>query len=92
MPHSHGLLHHLVHNFDWAFEVEALTRSHVQLQRNGVQLLLAMYRQVCALGQVLANQAVDVFVGIWKEVLLAPSLAAFLPRASVLAVLWNRLA
>ena len=31
MPHSHGLLHHLVHNFDWAFEVEALTRSHVQL-------------------------------------------------------------
>lgn len=62
MPHSHGLLHHLVHNFDWAFEVEALTRSHVQLQRNGVQLLLAMYRQVCALGQVLANQAVDVFV------------------------------
>ena len=38
MPHSHGLLHHLAHNFDWAFEVEALTRSHVQLQRNGVQL------------------------------------------------------
>jgi hypothetical protein len=32
MPHNHGLVHHLAHNFDWAFEVEALTRTHVQLQ------------------------------------------------------------
>lgn len=32
MPHNHGLLHHLAHNLDWAFEVEALTRTHVQLQ------------------------------------------------------------
>ena len=62
MPHCHGILHDLSHHLDGAFEVEALARSHVQLQRNGVQLLLAMYRQVCALGQVLANQAVDVFV------------------------------
>ena len=31
MPHSHGLLHHLTHNFDGALEVEALTRTHVQL-------------------------------------------------------------
>ena len=62
MPHRHGILHDLSHHLDGAFEVEALARSHVQLQRNGVQLLLAMYRQVCALGQVLANQAVDVFV------------------------------
>ena len=62
MPHRHGILHDLSHHLDGAFEVEALARSHVQLQRNGVQLLLAMNRQVCALGQVLANQAVDVFV------------------------------
>ena len=26
MPHSHGLLHHLTHNFDGALEVEALTK------------------------------------------------------------------
>ena len=69
MPHCHGILHDLSHHLDGAFEVEALARSHVQLQRNGVQLLLAMYRQVCALGQVLANQSIDVFV------------AAALPRA-----------
>ncbi len=62
MRHSHGLLHHLPHNFDGALEVEALTRSHVQLQRYGIQFLLAVYRQICALGQVLADQAVDVFV------------------------------
>ncbi len=62
MPHSHGLLHHLAHNFDWAFEVEALTRAHVQLQCDGIQFFLAVYRQVCAFGQVLADQAVDVFV------------------------------
>jgi len=62
MPHSDGLLHHLTHNFDGALEVEALTRSHVQLQGDGIELFLAMHRQVCALGQILANQTVDVFV------------------------------
>ena len=62
MPHCHGVLHDLSHHLDGAFEVEALARSHVQLQRNGVQLLLAVYRQVCAFGQVLADQAIDVFV------------------------------
>jgi len=62
MPHSHGFLHHLTHNFDWALEVEALTWAHVQLQCDGIQLFLAVNRQVCALGQVLADQAVDVFV------------------------------
>lgn len=50
MPHSHGLLHHLTHNFDGALEVEALTRSHVQLQCDGIQFLLAVYRQIRALG------------------------------------------
>lgn len=69
MPHSHGFLHYLTHDFDRALEVEALTRTHIQLQRYGIQLFLAVYRQVRSLGQVLADQAVDVFV------------AAALPRA-----------
>ena len=62
MLHSHGFLHHLTHDFDGTLEVEALTWTHVQLQRDGIQLFLAVYRQVRALGQVLADQAVDVFV------------------------------
>jgi hypothetical protein len=62
MQYSHGFLHHLTHNFDWAFETEALMWTHVQLQRYDIQLFLAVYRQVCALGQVLTNQAVDIFV------------------------------
>lgn len=55
MPHSHGY-------FDRAFKVEALTRAHVQLCRNSTPLYLAEYRQVRALKQVLADQAIDVFV------------------------------
>ena len=62
MPHSHGCLHYFAHDFDGALEVEALTRAHIQLQGNGIQLFLAVSRQVRALGQVLADQAVDVFV------------------------------
>ena len=62
MPHSQGFLHHLSHDFDRAFEIEALTGAHIQLQGDGIQLLLAVYRQVSPLGQVLADQAVDVFV------------------------------
>lgn len=62
MPHSHGFLHYFVHDFDRALEVEALARTHVQLQCNGVEFFLAVYRQVRALGQVLADQTVDVFV------------------------------
>ena len=62
MPHSHSFLHHLVHNLDRTLEVEALTGAHVQLQCDGIQFLLAMHRQVRALGQVLADQAIDVFV------------------------------
>ncbi len=73
MPHSQGFLHHLTHDFDRALKVEALTRTHIQLQCNGVEFFLAVYRQVRALGQVLANQAVDVFV------------AAALPRAMRIA-------
>ena len=62
MPHSDGFLHYFAHDFDRALEIEALTRAHVQLQCNGVELFLAVYRQVRALGQVLADQLVDVFV------------------------------
>ena len=62
MSHSKSLLHHFTHYFDGALEVEALTRTHVQLQSYGIQLLLAVYRQVCALRQVLADQAVDIFI------------------------------
>lgn len=62
MPHSHGFLHYSTHDFDRAFEVEALTRTHVQLQCNGVEFFLAVSRQVRPLGQVLTNQTVDVFI------------------------------
>jgi hypothetical protein len=69
MQHSHGLLHFFAHDFDRTLEVEALKRTHVQLQCNGIQLFLAVSRLVRSLGQVLADQTVDVFV------------AATLPRA-----------
>ena len=39
MPHHHGFVHHLAHHFDRALEVEALTRSHVQLQCDGELML-----------------------------------------------------
>ena len=29
MPHRHGFLHHLGHEFDQALEVEAFTRAHI---------------------------------------------------------------
>jgi hypothetical protein len=46
MAHSYGFLHH----FDRTFEVESLSRTQVQLQRNGIQVLLTVRRQVRALG------------------------------------------
>jgi hypothetical protein len=39
-----------------------LTRTHVQVPRESIQPFLAIYRQVFALGQVVTNQAVDIFV------------------------------
>ena len=42
MPYSYGFLHHLLHNFDVEIKVEALTRAHVQLQRDGIQILQSM--------------------------------------------------
>lgn len=62
MPHSDSCLHHFAHDFDRALEIEAFAWTHVQLQGYGIQLLLAVYRQVRALGQVLADQAIDVLV------------------------------
>ena len=54
--------HYLCHDLNRAFPIEALARSDVQFVGNGIQLLLAVHRQVRALGQVLADQAVDVLV------------------------------
>lgn len=53
---------HLGNHFNRTSEIEAFTRPNVQLIRNGVQLLQTVLRQVRTLGQVLANQTVDVLV------------------------------
>ncbi len=55
-------LHHLCNHFNRTFITEAFTRTNIHLIRNGVQRLLALYRQVRALGQVLANQTVNVII------------------------------
>ena len=54
--------HYFCHDLNRAFPIEALARSDVQFVGNGIQLLLAVHRQVRALGRVLADQAVDVLV------------------------------
>jgi len=43
--------------------VERLSRSFVELPCDGTQLCLTMYRQICALWEVLPQQAVCIFVG-----------------------------
>jgi hypothetical protein len=50
------------HHLDRALVIKPLARANIQLVGNSIQLLLAMARQVRALGQVLADQAVDVFI------------------------------
>lgn len=60
MSHSHGVLHHFAHHFDRAFEDEVFARADIQLQGDDIQSLLAIHRQVRALGQILANQSVDI--------------------------------
>ncbi|PAV66370.1 hypothetical protein WR25_04289 [Diploscapter pachys] len=62
MLHRHCFFHHLGHHFNRTFPVKAFAWPNVQLVGNGIQLFLAVYRQVCALGQVLADQAIDVLV------------------------------
>lgn len=56
MPHRHGALHY--HTLD----LEAHTRTHVQLQCDEIQLFLAVYRQLHSLGPVLADKTVDVIL------------------------------
>jgi hypothetical protein len=56
------LCHHLRHHFDWALVIKTLARANIQRVGNGVQLLLTMTGQVCALGQVLADQTIDIFI------------------------------
>jgi hypothetical protein len=62
MALSNSFLHHLAHDVGWALEVEALTRTYIHLQCDGVEFSLAVHRRLRALGQVLAGQAIDVFV------------------------------
>jgi hypothetical protein len=38
MPHSDGFVHPLAHDFDRALEVEALVRTHIQLQGGGISI------------------------------------------------------
>jgi hypothetical protein len=70
MMHSH----HFCHDFNRALPVEAFARANVHQVRNLIQQLLAVYRQVSALGQELADQSVNVLV------------AATLPRAVRVAI------
>ena len=50
-------------NFQGRSEVEICSWARVQAMRNGIQLALRGARQVCALGQVLAQQAIRILVG-----------------------------
>ena len=50
-------------DFQGRGEIETFPRARVQAVRDGVQLALRVARQVRALGQVLAQQAVGVLVG-----------------------------
>ena len=50
-------------DFQGRGKVETCPRACVQLIGDGVQLTLGVARQVCALGQVLAQQAIRILVG-----------------------------
>ena len=50
-------------DFQGRGKVEALSRSRVQPMGDGIQLTLGVARQVCPLGEVLAQQPVRVFIG-----------------------------
>lgn len=54
--------HHRRHHFNWKFVIKPLAREDVQFVRDGVELLLTTARQVCAFGQVLADQTIVVLV------------------------------
>ncbi len=55
--------HQLGHDLDGTLEAEALAQPDIQFVGHRIELLLAVHRQVRALGQVLADQAVDVLGG-----------------------------
>lgn len=50
-------------DFQGGGNVETLPRAHVHAIGDGVPLTLCIARQVCALGQILAQQSIRVFVG-----------------------------
>ena len=50
-------------DFQGRGNVETFSRACVQTMRNGVRLALGIARQVRALGQVLAQQAIGILVG-----------------------------
>lgn len=54
--------HHLCHHFDWALAIKTLARPNIDFVRDCVQLLLTNARQIRPLGQILADQAINVFV------------------------------
>jgi hypothetical protein len=54
--------HHLRHHFDWALVIKTLARPNIEFVCDCVQLLLGLARQIRTLGQILADQAIDVFV------------------------------
>ena len=55
-----GHLH--CHHFNRTCVVKAPALADVQLVWNSIQLLLAIYGQICAFGQILANQAIGILV------------------------------
>jgi len=62
MPHSHGFLHHLAHDFDRALEIEAFTGRIFSSKAMAFNCSWLCTDKSVPLGRVLADQAVDVFV------------------------------
>ena len=50
-------------DFQGRGEIETFSRARVQAMRDGVQLALRVARQVRALGQVLTQQPIGIFIG-----------------------------
>lgn len=53
----------LCEDLQWRRKVEAFAWARIQPMCNGVQLTLGVARQVCPLGQVLAQQLIRVLIG-----------------------------
>ena len=65
-------------NFQGRGEVQTFSGARVEAMDNGVQLALRVLRQVRALGQVLAQQAIRILVGA----ALPPPIQLFKPHPS----------